>query len=257
MIIQNYIKRQKTKKLNAYETDNELAKYAIRHFLERWRKENKTSLRHWLVTELGHVNTEHIHLHGIIWTNNNPKDITRHWQYGYTWIGDKPENYISERTVNYIIKYIIKIDNDHKEYLPIILCSKGIGDNYLEQYNASKNKFKDTETDETYRTRTGNKIALPIYYRNKLYNDEEKEKLWLNRLDKQERWVLGQRIDISEGEEEYETALKYAQIKNITWGYGNNTIDWNRKMYENERRLMKQVERGAITKDGEKKIKQA
>ena len=30
---------------------------------------------------------------------------------------------------------------------------------------------------ETYRTSTGHKIAMPIYWRNKIYNDEEREKL--------------------------------------------------------------------------------
>ena len=48
---------------------NAVATIAVRRFLERWRKKNKKSVRHWLVTELGHKNTEHLHLHGIIWTD--------------------------------------------------------------------------------------------------------------------------------------------------------------------------------------------
>ena len=49
---------------------NAIAGKAVRRFLERWRKKYKKSLRHWLVTELGHENTERIHLHGIIFAEN-------------------------------------------------------------------------------------------------------------------------------------------------------------------------------------------
>ena len=52
---------------------------------------------------------------------------------------------------------------------------------------------KNGETDETYRTRKGLKLALPIYYRNKIYAEEEKEKLWIEKLDKKERWIDGEK----------------------------------------------------------------
>lgn len=60
------------KELEGYDLDNAIVTKSIRLFLERWRKKYKKSLRHWLVTELGHGRTEHIHLHGIVWA----KDIT-------------------------------------------------------------------------------------------------------------------------------------------------------------------------------------
>ena len=94
----------KNKNLNAYETDNAIVKYAVRHFLEIWRKHNNKSVKHWLVSELGHGVTEHIHLHGIIW--GNPDQIKKHWKYGMTWIGDKPNNFVNDQTINYITKYI-------------------------------------------------------------------------------------------------------------------------------------------------------
>ena len=62
------------KNLDGYERDNAIATLAVRRFLERWRKKHKKSVRHWLITELGHNGTENIHLHGIIWTDNR-KDI--------------------------------------------------------------------------------------------------------------------------------------------------------------------------------------
>ena len=39
-------------KLTGYERDNEIAKIAVRRFLENWRKHTKKSVKHWLITEL-------------------------------------------------------------------------------------------------------------------------------------------------------------------------------------------------------------
>jgi hypothetical protein len=230
--------------LQGYELDNEIATKAVRRFLERWRKKYKKSVRHWLVTELGGNGTENIHLHGIIWTNEKAETINKIWKYGYTWIGDKNNGgYVNEQTINYIVKYVNKVDEKHSEYNSKILCSAGIGSKYLERQDSNNNKYKGLETNETYITKTGIKLALPIYYRNKIYQEEEKEKLWIDKLNKQERYVLGQKIDISNGEENYEKALKYAQIKNKRLGYGDNEKNWELKRYQNERRNIKTLER--------------
>ena len=84
------------------------------------------------------------------------------------------------------------MDIDHPNYTPKILCSKGIGSNYVNTYNATRNKYNGEETKEYYVTRTGHKLALPIYYRNKIYSEDEREQLWLHKLDKEERWVMGE-----------------------------------------------------------------
>ena len=67
----NYITVKKEIVLKGYETDNAIATLAVREWLEKWRKKFGKSLRHWLVTELGHRGTENIHLHGIVWTDEN------------------------------------------------------------------------------------------------------------------------------------------------------------------------------------------
>ena len=99
--------------------DNEIATHAVRRWLERWRKKTKKSVRHWLVTELGHARTEHLHLHGIVWTDQHEL-IANTWQYGHVWDGDEENgkriNYVNERTVNYIVKYVSKIDLIHPNY---------------------------------------------------------------------------------------------------------------------------------------------
>ena len=226
-------------KSQGYDLDNDIATLATRRFLERYRKQNKKSIRHWLITELGHNGTENIHLHGIIYTDENKEEIEKKWQYGHIWLG----TYVNEATINYIVKYVNKQDEKHKQYNSKILTSAGIGKHYTTRPDSKTNKYKEKETKETYRTRDGTKINLPIYWRNKIYTEEEKEKLWIQRLDKQERWILGQKIDVSKGYEQYNRALKTAQAKNEKLGYASDKKTWQEDKYERERRQMKQQER--------------
>lgn len=249
----NYYKRGKKKgqkkevhkydnieSLEGYELDNAIAAKATRLFLERWRKKygDMKDIKHWLVTELGHNGTENIHLHGIIWTNKNPEEIRNIWKYGYVWLSSENQGFVNEQTINYITKYITKTDKIHKEYNPKILNSAGIGKNYTNTGNAEKNKYKPGETNETYRDNKGMKRGLPIYWRNNIYTEEEREKLWIEKLNQNTRYVDGNKIDISKTEEQYYKALKYARKKNIELGYGDDSINWDRKKYENDRRNM-------------------
>lgn len=240
-------------KLEGYDLDNEIAKKGVRRFLERYRKKNKISVKHWLVTELGGNNTERIHIHGIVWTNETNENISKLWKYGIITIGErrynngkaennKSEGYVNEKTINYIVKYVNKIDKLHKEYNSKILTSAGIGKNYIERIDSKQNKYIEKNTKETYTTRQGKKLAMPIYYRNKIYNDEEKEKLWLEKLDKNERWICGEKIDISKGDEKYYKTLEYYRKRNKELGYGDNSKNWELKRYENERRNLKKLE---------------
>lgn len=226
------------KGITGYDRDNEICRIAIRRYLERWRKKYKKSLRHWLVTELGHTNTERVHIHGIVWTDKK-KDVEKIWKYGRVWIGD----YVNGKTINYIVKYVNKVDPVHKEYNSKIFTSSGIGSNYRKRSDIDRNKFNGEKTIETYKTREGMELALPIYYRNYIYSDDEKEKLWLIKLDKEERWVDGVKVDISENEDEYYKLLKYKRQKNKRLGYGDDSENWELKKYENERRNLKKLER--------------
>lgn len=224
--------------LTGYYLDNEIATRAVRLFCERWRKKFKQSIRHILITELGHEGTENIHLHGLLWTSQTFETIRDRWYYGHIWPPKEQQdkNYVSERTINYITKYITKRDLDHKEYKPLILTSPGIGKDYVKTKAASKNKFNESETIETYRTNNGYKISMPIYWRNKIYTDEEREALWLHKLDKQERWVCGEKTDISQSETNYYKLLQWHRRINAELGYGTGIKNWNRLEYEEARR---------------------
>jgi hypothetical protein len=226
-------------KLDGYDLDNEVASISIERFRERWRKKYGKSIRHWLVTELGGTRTERLHIHGIVWTDKPKEEIQKIWKYGHIWEG----TFVSDITINYIVKYINKTDSKHENYNSKIFTSKGIGANYTSRIDAENNKFKPGATNEAYKNRQGIKRALPIYYRNKLYSEEERELLWLEKLDQETRWVDKKEIDISESEEEYYKALEEARTKNKRLGYGDDVINWKKKKYEQHRRNLKKQER--------------
>ncbi len=233
----------KINKLEGYNRDNEIATIGMRRFLERWRKKYKKSVKHWFITELGHNGTENVHMHGIIWTDIKHDEIRRIWRYGFVWIGSENKGYVNSATVNYTVKYVHKQDELHTEYIPKVLTSKGIGKNYIKTWNSKRHKYINKNTKETYKTEKGHEIAMPIYYRNKIWTDEEREKLWIEKLDENIRYVNGIKIDVSETEEKYWKALKVARMKNKRLGYGDNSINWEKRKYENERRNINYMKR--------------
>lgn len=249
-------------------TVNELATKATKLWRERYRKIFGKSVKHWFITELGHTNTERIHIHGIIWSDNinkvdikefytdeNIKEIREEihkeiWKYGNVYVG----KYCNMQTANYIIKYLTKIDKDHFDYLPIILTSPGIGKAYINTQSKKRHRYVSRETIQYYTNDQGYKMNLPIYYRNKLYTEEEREKLWIELLDKDERYILGQKIEnfsTEKGQKEYETKLKNAQEYNKRLGYGDDSKKFKLKDYNITCRMIKKY--GELYKNNNKK----
>lgn len=235
------------KNLAGYKLDNAIATIAVRRWYERHRKKYKKTIKHWLVTEIGGNHTERIHLHGIVWTDLSPKEIEEFWGYGTTRdgryrAGDRKQSYLNERTVNYITKYLTKRDLKHKHYKSIILTSNGIGKNYINTYNAILAKYVEGRTQEAYISRGGHQIQMPKYLRNKIYTDEEREKLWIEKLDSGYRYIGGRKININHEDELYKKYLTEAQKENKRRGYGNGDFNWNEAEKEEQRRILKQKE---------------
>ena len=135
-------------------------------------------------------------------------------------------------------------DKDHKEYNPTVLCSAGIGAGYLNRKDSELNKFKGTDTNETYRLRNGTKLNLPIYYRNKIYTEEEREKLFIQKIEKGDVWICGEKVKIDD-QEAYKEILEYHQ-KEKQKLYGDNPQEWEVAKYL--RRLNKQRQARKRTK---------
>lgn len=222
------------------DTNEDCCKKMVRLFLERVRKETKKSIKHWFITEMGHENTERYHLHGIIWGIGIEETVRRNWKYGFVFIGQ----YVNEKTINYVVKYMLKKDKDHKEYNPTVLCSAGIGAGYINSKNAKTNRFRGKDTNETYRLRNGTRLNLPIYYRNKIYTEEEREQLFIQKINKGDVWICGEKVKIDD-QKSYKEILEYHQ-KEKQRLHGDNPQEWEVAKYLN--RLKKQRQARKRTK---------
>lgn len=200
--------------------ENEKATQAIRMFLERCRKKTAKSVKHWFITELGEEKGR-IHIHGIWWGDI---DLLQKWQYGNVYIG----KWVNEATIFYITKYMLKENENNRKFIGKVLCSPGLGKNYINRLDAKRNTFNGKYTDETYRLRNGQKIALPEYYRKKIYTDEERDQLWTYKLDKGERYICGEKISTKvEDRDKYINIMTYYQER-------------DRKLYRTETKFDKE-----------------
>ena len=150
------------------------------------------------------------------------EEVEKIWRYGFVWKGKETtkgvENTVSEKTINYTVKYVHKVDADHRYYKSKVLCSPGIGSGYLKSTKSNDNIYLGEATKEYYTYQNGMKGRLPTYYRNNIYNDEERERLWIQMLDKNVRYVGGREISIKDTDKHYYEALAYFQRKNKRLG---------------------------------------
>ena len=188
---------------------------AIRLFRDRFRKSaisDLSELHYFLLPELGHqhedrITTERLHLHGIIWLNNQLPEIytdryvkprtvgstlSQIWLYGNIYFGHN----ICNRAINYITKYMLKKDNDHPDFNPNPYHSRYLGDNFLREH--SHYKFDGTKTITQYRLDNGNLTSLPSYYMHKLYTPEEREFLQVQLLDSEYKFIHGVKVHSSQ-----------------------------------------------------------
>ena len=204
---------------------NEVAANAVKLFRKRWYKEFKKSLKYWLVTELGHDNTERLHLHGLFWTKIDIETIEKIWSYGWVDGGE----YVNEKTTQYIVKYVHKIDEKHPEYVSKVFTSPGIGKSYIERSEVQR--IHD-QRQEFVKTPKGLKVGMPMYLKNKIFTEKEREDMWLKRLNKGIRYINGEKYDTTtkKGLHEFMNAIKYAQ--KTSEKLGNPANPWQKKKYQ-------------------------
>lgn len=186
---------------------NLIATKEVRLFLERMRRVNGgKSVKHWIVTEKGHQNTRRIHIHGIFWGKSRKYLsllLKQNWIAGYSYQG----TYVSAKTINYITKYMTKTDLDNPDFVGIVLASAGLGAKFTESYNAKRCRYNENgETIETYKFRDGKQAYLPKYYREKIYTEEQRELLWIKKIEEGYSYVMGEKIDTrtEDGKKMYE-----------------------------------------------------
>ena len=227
------------------ENPNEIATKGLRLCLERVRKETRKSIKHWCVTELGEEN-DRIHLHGIFFGRNSAELIKKHWKYGFVFIGD----HCNSESINYMTKYMLKVDTKHPSFKQIVLASPGIGAGYTDRldYLWQKQNYNKISV-ATYTFRNGTKMAMPKFYKNKIFTEKEREKMWINNLNRGLLWIYGEKVKADDWET-IDNLRKYWQ----RYGrevMGDDPIAWNamkeRRKEEKQRRAIalakKQVEK--------------
>ena len=225
------------------ENPNEIATKGLRLFLERVRKETGKSIKHWCVTELGEKK-DRIHLHGIFFGQKSAELIRKHWKYGFVFIG----GYCNSRSVNYMTKYMLKVDIKHPEFKQIVLASSGIGAGYMNRldYLWQKQNYKRIEV-ATYTFRNGTKMAMPKYYKNKIFTEKEREKMWINNLNRGLLWIYGEKVKADDWGT-IDNLRSYWQNYGINI-MGDNPQAWNkakvRRLEEKQRRYIAEAKKKA------------
>lgn len=147
-----------------------LKKSDLQKFFKRLRKLHDTKLKYYAVGEYGSIR-KRPHYH-IILFNAKPEFVQKAWGLGFVYIGS-----LTEASVGYTLKYMCKdstigkFRRDDREREKSFM-SKNLGSNYLTEKMVKWHKDKPIE--RVYAVLSdGKKIALPRYYRNKIYNKEE------------------------------------------------------------------------------------
>ncbi len=151
-------------------------------YMKRLRKaQSKThphlKIKYYMVGEYGGI-TSRPHFHAIIFNVSNPDIITSSWHKEGVSMGDVDIGTVSGASIAYTAKYIDK--ESSIPYGPSDLrigqfstMSHGLGDSFLtdgviKYYHADLKRYYVT-------TQNGCRIALPRYYRNKIYSDDQKQ----------------------------------------------------------------------------------
>jgi hypothetical protein len=151
----------------------------LQKFFKRLRKLTNEKLKYYAVGEYGSTK-KRPHYH-IILFNANPEHIKRAWALNNKHIGTYHIGNVSHASIGYTLKYMSKKslipmhkNDDRKKEFSVM--SKGLGSNYIttQMINWHKN---DLEQRMYIPIEDGKKIAMPRYYKDKMYNEEEKDKI--------------------------------------------------------------------------------
>lgn len=151
----------------------------LQKFFKRLRKLTNEKLKYYAVGEYGSTK-KRPHYH-IILFNANPEHIKRAWALNNKHIGSYHIGNVSHASIGYTLKYMSKKsqipmhqNDDRKKEFSVM--SKGLGSNYITQ--AMINWHKNNLEERMYvPIEDGKKIAMPRYYKDKMYNEEEKDKI--------------------------------------------------------------------------------
>ena len=153
-----------------------LHKPDVQKFMKRLRKLSNEKLKYYVCGEYGTLRMRP-HYHLIIF-NADQEKVERAWALNNKKIGDIYIGEVNEASIGYTLKYMCKKgkipmhynDDRQKEFS---LMSKGLGANYLTPQMIKWHK-KDLEKRMYCNISDNKKIAMPRYYKDKIYNQFDK-----------------------------------------------------------------------------------
>lgn len=143
---------------------------------------------------------------------------------------------------------MLKVDIKHPEFKQIVLASKGIGSRYMDRldYLWQKQNYKNINV-ATYTFRNGTKMAMPKYYKNKIFTEKERQRMWINNLNRGILWIYGEKVKADDWET-IDNLREYWQ-KYGREIMGDNPIAWNamkeRRREEKQRRAIAEAKKQA------------
>lgn len=145
----------------------------VQKFFKRLRKNNKSQIKYYVTGEYGEKD-HRPHYHAIIFNVENWAHVDHHWCHGMVHFGD-----VNEKTIYYTLKYINKNlynprikDRDEMDTRKPekALMSKGLGLSYLTPQMID---YLTADPSRCLTLKGGQKVALPRYYKHKLFQDQE------------------------------------------------------------------------------------
>lgn len=155
-----------------------LAKKDFQNFIKRLRHLTNNNVKYYACGEYGTQN-KRPHYHAIIFNIQAVQHYASAWCLNGVQLGKIDVGGVSGNSIAYTCKYMDKEktiplhsrDDRTKEFS---LMSKGLGQNYL---SPEIIKYHKENLDRLYlTTQDGNKIAMPKYYRQKIFSEDEKRK---------------------------------------------------------------------------------
>lgn len=156
-----------------------LDKTDVQKFFKRLRKISSSKLKYFAVGEYG-TKRMRPHYH-IILFNAHKENVHKAWMINNKMLGSVYIGSVSDASIGYTLKYmqkpgkipIHKNDDRQKEFQ---LMSKGLGKSYLTDNMINWHK-NDIENRMYVPIKDGKKIAMPRYYKDKMYSESEKTRI--------------------------------------------------------------------------------
>jgi len=203
-----------------------LDKTDVQKFFKRLRKLSNEKLKYYVCGEYG-TKKMRPHYH-IILFNADKYMVHKAWMINNKSLGSIYIGQVNEASIGYTLKYMTKKgkiplhfnDDRQKEFS---LMSKKMGDNYITPKMIKWHK-KDLEKRMYVNIPGNKKIAMPRYYKDKIYNEIEKLKIsqYLLKISEEEEQKLQEELG-----ELYESIIVERHINQFSKMYKNAEIGRN------------------------------